>query len=87
MFAALAAISPELQAVAAVIGALVAVLGVVKLLNDKQTEILKAHTTVTMLEHTMECRAHAAFQDVPEPREWTASGRLVAKETDGEGNK
>lgn len=58
--AALAAISPELQTVGVVLGVLGVVLGVVKLITDRQTELLKAHVTVTMLEHRAECPALAA---------------------------
>jgi hypothetical protein len=75
---AVAAISPELQAAGVVIGALAAALGIMKLLLDRQTDALMSHTTITMLEHQAECRARAAFADVPELREWSKSGRLVA---------
>jgi hypothetical protein len=85
----IAAITLEAPILGALIGAVLVVVGgvwaVTRLDNNRVIEILTARGDVRLLEHAAECRARAAFADVPEPREWSSSGRFVAK-TPGNGN-
>ena len=50
--------------------------------TDTQTkhlrELWSASLAAGLATHESNCRARAAFTDIPEPRQWTESGRLVA---------